>query len=63
MIVIERKRCEVCGTCVGVCPADAIIIECADIRIDGEKCLECRACVQVCPVGAIIPSGFAISPF
>lgn len=52
MIVIERKRCEVCGTCVGVCPADAIIIEGPDIRIDTERCISCQACVQVCPVGA-----------
>ncbi len=52
MIVIERKLCEVCGTCVGVCSADAIIIEGADISIDTERCIECQACVQVCPVGA-----------
>ncbi|MDP2982668.1 MAG: 4Fe-4S binding protein [Candidatus Latescibacter sp.] len=63
MIVIERKRCEVCGTCVGVCPADAIIIEGPDICIDMERCISCQACVQVCPVGAVIPSGFAISPY
>jgi L-aspartate semialdehyde sulfurtransferase ferredoxin len=53
MIVIERIRCEVCGTCVGVCPADAIIIEGKNIFVDKERCITCLACVQVCPVGAV----------
>jgi L-aspartate semialdehyde sulfurtransferase ferredoxin len=53
MIVIDCKCCEVCGTCVGVCPADAIIIEGQNIRIDGERCISCLACVKVCPVGAV----------
>jgi ferredoxin len=53
MMKIEKNFCEICGTCVGVCPSDAIIIEGKDIRIDNEKCISCMACVKVCPVGAV----------
>ncbi|MFA6472895.1 MAG: 4Fe-4S binding protein [Candidatus Latescibacterota bacterium] len=53
MMRIESSLCEVCGTCVGVCPADAIIIEGRNIRIDTERCILCSACVQVCPVSAV----------
>ena len=52
MIVIDPALCETCGTCVGVCPADAVIIECDSIRIDSERCVSCLACVRICPVGA-----------
>ena len=52
MIRIDRVRCELCGTCVGVCAADAIIIEGTFISIDRERCVECLSCVRICPLGA-----------
>jgi NAD-dependent dihydropyrimidine dehydrogenase PreA subunit len=52
MISIDAALCEICGTCVGVCPADAVIIEGNTVRIDPDLCLECLACVKICPVGA-----------
>lgn len=48
-----RERCDFCGTCVGVCPADAIRLDEADLRIDDETCIGCLACVKICPVGAL----------
>ncbi len=52
MIRIDGALCELCGICVGVCPADAVIIEGTVIRVDAERCIECLACVLICPVGA-----------
>lgn len=53
MIRIDTDACELCGTCIGVCPADAIVMEMTDIRIEEARCVSCRACVKICPVGAV----------
>ena len=53
MIRINTFLCELCGTCVGVCSADAIVIEMNTIRIDENRCIFCKSCVKVCPVGAV----------
>ncbi|HEX3000280.1 MAG TPA: 4Fe-4S binding protein [Armatimonadota bacterium] len=52
MIRIDRTTCDICGTCVGVCPADAIVIESDMVRIVHEQCISCLSCVQICPAGA-----------
>jgi len=52
MIMIDPILCDVCGTCVGVCPADAVIIEGDRVRIDHGRCVSCLACLVICPVGA-----------
>ena len=52
MIMIDPILCDVCGTCVGVCPADAVIIEGDTVRIDHGRCVSCLACIVICPVGA-----------
>jgi L-aspartate semialdehyde sulfurtransferase ferredoxin len=52
MIRIDGSLCELCGTCVGVCPVDAIVIEGTDIRVNGSRCIMCMGCVKICPVGA-----------
>jgi len=52
MILIDGARCELCGTCMGVCPVDAIMIRGNVIGIERERCIECLACTFICPVGA-----------
>ncbi len=37
------------GTCVHVCPVDAIIIEDGLARVVAEICIGCRKCVEACP--------------
>lgn len=49
----HRKRCDFCGTCVAVCPADAIRLDEADLTIDENCCMACLACVIICPLGAL----------
>lgn len=45
-------ECIACGSCVDVCPVDAI--EEGDIYvIDPEICTDCGACEDECPVEAI----------
>ncbi len=50
---VNRDLCDVCGTCVSVCPTDAIIVKEFMIEIDNEKCIKCNNCVKICPVAAI----------
>ncbi|MDR0330290.1 MAG: 4Fe-4S binding protein [Chitinispirillales bacterium] len=52
MTVIDPKRCDECGTCISVCPSDAIVIERA-VSISALKCASCGACISVCPFGAL----------
>jgi coenzyme F420 hydrogenase subunit beta len=51
--VIERGLCCGCGTCVGVCPTEAIKMEMSRglfvPEIDKAKCTECQLCVKSCP--------------
>lgn len=50
---INRELCDVCGTCVSVCPVDAILVTEFKVNIDNEKCIECMNCLKVCPIKAI----------
>jgi ferredoxin len=50
--MIVKKTCAACGTCVAVCPFDAIRIKDRAV-IDPEKCTKCGLCVKACPLGAI----------
>lgn len=50
-IVINQELCDACGTCVGVCPEDAIELSEFRITIDHEKCTRCLSCVNSCPLG------------
>ena len=50
-IYIANERCDFCGTCVAVCPADAIELKESVVNVDQKRCTLCRACVDVCPFG------------
>ena len=53
--VVESGLCTGCGTCVGICPTDAIQMvkdESKGIylpQLDGAKCNECGICLKACP--------------
>ncbi|GHU86511.1 ferredoxin [Clostridia bacterium] len=44
--------CINCGTCVGVCPVDAITRGQIVHEINQDLCIGCGACAASCPVGA-----------
>ncbi len=50
----EENRCTHCGACVTICPAGAITIDRATMKVsfDKEKCISCELCVKPCPVRA-----------
>lgn len=53
MILVQDNRCDLCGTCVGVCPVDAIELREADISIIHDKCIDCDICIWVCPIDVL----------
>ncbi|MAV58715.1 MAG: hypothetical protein CMG07_02050 [Candidatus Marinimicrobia bacterium] len=50
MINIIENKCDFCGTCVGVCPANCIDVDEASILINHKKCIDCDLCVYICPI-------------
>ncbi len=50
-IVISNERCDFCGTCVAVCPADAIDLRESSVAVNHETCIRCGDCVAMCPFG------------
>ncbi len=53
---VNRGLCDICGTCVAVCPVDAISVEEFSVYIDREICTNCSNCKNVCPIEAIAES-------
>ncbi len=51
--IVDREICGYCGTCVGVCPKDAIDLVDLHLNIDKRKCISCGTCVKVCPINAL----------
>lgn len=54
LIEILPNKCDFCGTCVGVCPEDAIELKEAEIRIIENRCTNCAKCVWVCPIEVLV---------
>ncbi len=52
-ILFKRNLCDFCGTCVAVCPHDAIELAEADLEIISERCTACMNCVYICPIRAL----------
>ncbi len=51
---INQKKCISCGTCVAICPVEAISFDSkGKAVIDQKKCIHCGACASSCPVNAI----------
>ena len=47
-----ENKCTGCGTCLDVCPTEAITMQDGHAVITME-CIDCGACPRVCPEGAI----------
>ena len=54
MIVVDKKRCKLCGICVSICPAKHLEIKGKEVAEKaGTKCTKCRLCEKYCPDIAI----------
>ena len=51
--VIDRETCTGCGSCIEVCPPQAIEMVDEKAFISEEFCEECGFCAAECPVCAI----------
>jgi coenzyme F420 hydrogenase subunit beta len=60
--IIRDELCTGCGTCVGVCPTEAIVMRISKglflPKIDLNKCIRCRLCVECCPGYSLDFRGF-----
>ena len=52
-VYINEAKCDLCGTCVGVCPENVIGMSIAKLTIDHDGCTRCNKCIWVCPVRAL----------
>ena len=53
-LMIDKNKCIGCGTCVAICPVEAISFTSeGKAQIDTTKCIKCGACQASCPVEAI----------
>ncbi|MBN2375330.1 MAG: 4Fe-4S binding protein [Sedimentisphaerales bacterium] len=55
MAHVISDECTMCGSCVDVCPVEAISEGETKYVIDADTCTDCGACVGECPVEAISP--------
>lgn len=56
LVEFDMDKCINCGSCVSLCPVDAITLdENSSIVFNKDKCVgsTCSACVNACPVHAI----------
>jgi len=51
-VLVHPDRCERCGTCLTVCPNDAIVEENGRFVTVAARCQTCGTCVEECPCGA-----------
>ncbi|MBN2093071.1 4Fe-4S binding protein [candidate division KSB1 bacterium] len=53
MVQLKQNRCDFCGTCVSVCPVDAIELSEFQLIVIKEKCIDCQNCIKICPIEAL----------
>ncbi len=51
-IAFDADRCNLCETCISICPTHARVIRDERIAIDAAGCIGCGLCVAACPQGA-----------
>jgi ech hydrogenase subunit F len=54
-LLFDANKCDLCGDCTRVCPADAISVDTGgqELHYDPFKCIYCATCVQTCLQRAI----------
>jgi heterodisulfide reductase subunit A-like polyferredoxin len=49
---VDETNCNVCGTCVDVCPFGALSFK-EVLKVNWEKCMGCGVCAGQCPSDAL----------
>lgn len=51
----DRRLCTRCGTCIGVCPVDALSVDPENFFpvLDEKRCTRCGLCARTCPGGRL----------
>lgn len=52
-IGVLRSKCSLCGTCIRVCPEEALYISGDRLEIDRDRCTACGECADACTWKAI----------
>jgi NAD-dependent dihydropyrimidine dehydrogenase PreA subunit len=53
-VIIDDEKCIDCGTCISLCPTDALHFNREDkLEFSYEKCIGCLLCLDSCPRYAI----------
>ncbi len=50
---VDAEKCTGCGSCVEVCPVEAIKVENDVAVVSEDTCTECGLCENECPTEAI----------
>jgi uncharacterized Fe-S center protein len=59
-MVVDPEKCDLCGSCLTMCPFRTITIEDKAVKIDMEKCEFCLFCTEVCKTEAIALQGLLV---
>ncbi|MFN3821283.1 MAG: DUF362 domain-containing protein [bacterium] len=52
-ISVNSERCDLCGACVGICPANCIGMDEHRLWVELGSCIKCGFCIPTCPLGAL----------
>jgi ferredoxin len=54
-VIVEDEKCGGCGSCIDVCPTQALKKPKPKIKIEiiVDRCLECGECISECPNDAL----------
>jgi len=59
---VDQELCSGCGTCVDLCPTEAIEINGGVASIDDYLCILCSLCQVNCPQNAMLYDGKPYEP-
>jgi len=59
---VDQELCTGCGTCIELCPAEAIESNGGVAVIDDYLCILCGACQANCPQNAVLYDGNLYQP-